>query len=41
MATRVLVIVPANLREQWQEALDYFFRNRSDGFEFVYPQNWG
>jgi superfamily II DNA or RNA helicase len=25
MATRVLVIVPANLREQWQEALDYFF----------------
>ncbi len=25
MATRLLVIVPANLREQWQEALDYFF----------------
>jgi len=25
MATRVLVIVPANLREQWREALDYFF----------------
>jgi len=25
MATRLLVIVPANLREQWREALDYFF----------------
>ena len=25
MAARLLVIVPANLREQWQEALDYFF----------------
>jgi len=25
MASRLLVIVPANLREQWQEALDYFF----------------
>ena len=25
MASRVLVIVPANLREQWREALDYFF----------------
>ncbi len=25
MARRVLVIVPANLREQWCEALDYFF----------------
>ena len=25
MAARVLVIVPASLREQWQEALDYFF----------------
>jgi len=25
MAARVLVIVPANLREQWREALDYFF----------------
>ncbi len=24
-AARVLVIVPANLREQWREALDYFF----------------
>ncbi|HNT77661.1 MAG TPA: helicase-related protein, partial [Anaerolineae bacterium] len=24
-AARVLVIVPANLREQWQAALDYFF----------------
>ncbi len=25
MASRVLIIVPANLREQWREALDYFF----------------
>jgi len=25
MASRLLVIVPANLREQWREALDYFF----------------
>jgi superfamily II DNA or RNA helicase len=25
MASRLLVIVPANLREQWLEALDYFF----------------
>jgi SNF2 family DNA or RNA helicase len=25
MATRMLVIVPASLREQWREALDYFF----------------
>ncbi|NLE99979.1 MAG: DEAD/DEAH box helicase [Anaerolineales bacterium] len=25
MAARVLVVVPANLREQWREALDYFF----------------
>ncbi len=25
MARRVLIIVPANLREQWREALDYFF----------------
>jgi SNF2 family DNA or RNA helicase len=25
MASRVLVIVPANLGEQWREALDYFF----------------
>jgi SNF2 family DNA or RNA helicase len=25
MAIRVLVIVPANLREEWREALDYFF----------------
>jgi superfamily II DNA or RNA helicase len=25
MATRLLIIVPANLREQWREALDYFF----------------
>ena len=25
LASRVLIIVPANLREQWQEALDYFF----------------
>jgi len=25
MASRLLVIVPANLREQWQETLDYFF----------------
>ncbi len=25
MATRLLVITPANLREQWREALDYFF----------------
>ena len=25
MAARVLIIVPANLREQWREALDYFF----------------
>ncbi|MBN1954820.1 MAG: DEAD/DEAH box helicase [Anaerolineae bacterium] len=25
MASRVLVVVPANLREQWREALDYFF----------------
>ncbi len=24
-AARLLIIVPANLREQWQEALDYFF----------------
>ena len=25
MAARVLVVVPASLREQWREALDYFF----------------
>lgn len=25
MASRVLIVVPANLREQWREALDYFF----------------
>ena len=25
MASRVLIITPANLREQWREALDYFF----------------
>ncbi len=25
MASRLLVICPANLREQWREALDYFF----------------
>src|SRR3954470_19887197 len=25
LARRVLVVVPANLREQWQEALDHFF----------------
>ena len=25
LANRVLVIVPASLREQWREALDYFF----------------
>jgi len=25
MASRLLVIVPASLREQWREALDYFF----------------
>ncbi|UCC63067.1 MAG: DEAD/DEAH box helicase family protein, partial [Anaerolineae bacterium] len=25
MAARLLVVVPANLREQWREALDYFF----------------
>jgi len=25
MASRLLIIVPANLREQWREALDYFF----------------
>jgi ERCC4-related helicase len=25
MATRMLVIVPASLRQQWREALDYFF----------------
>jgi hypothetical protein len=25
LANRLLVICPANLREQWQEALDYFF----------------
>ena len=25
MAHRILIIVPANLREQWREALDYFF----------------
>ena len=25
MASRMLVIVPASLREQWREALDYFF----------------
>lgn len=25
MAKRILVIVPASLREQWREALDYFF----------------
>jgi superfamily II DNA or RNA helicase len=25
LASRVLIIVPANLREQWREALDYFF----------------
>jgi len=25
LARRVLIIVPANLREQWREALDYFF----------------
>jgi len=25
MASRVLVVCPANLREQWREALDYFF----------------
>jgi len=25
MASRLLVVVPANLREQWREALDYFF----------------
>lgn len=25
LASRVLVIVPASLREQWREALDYFF----------------
>lgn len=25
LANRILVVVPANLREQWREALDYFF----------------
>ncbi|MBN1485503.1 MAG: DEAD/DEAH box helicase, partial [Chloroflexia bacterium] len=25
LASRVLIVVPANLREQWREALDYFF----------------
>ncbi|MCG3207809.1 MAG: RNA polymerase-associated protein RapA [Anaerolineae bacterium] len=25
LARRILIIVPANLREQWREALDYFF----------------
>ncbi|MDY0020507.1 MAG: SNF2-related protein, partial [Anaerolineae bacterium] len=25
LASRVLLVVPANLREQWQEALEYFF----------------
>ena len=25
MASRVLVVCPANLREQWREALEYFF----------------
>lgn len=29
MASRLLVIVPANLREQWREALDYFFHIRA------------
>ncbi|MEA3350501.1 MAG: helicase-related protein, partial [Chloroflexota bacterium] len=32
MARRVLVICPASLREQWQEALDYFFHLKASIF---------